>query len=242
MIPTEVRIFVCSEPVDMRCGFDRLALLARERVGDDPQSGALFVFCGKRATRLKVLWFDQQRILFALQAFSPLSLQSADGTRRVRANRRRTTRTILQGCSRRARKSRGDETTVDRDRGELIHAAVSDDERIAALKVALDAPRALARALERERDEYKKLYRLLLEENEKLKRGLTGKQAEKLPKTDAQLTLSILQMLLGNGDEPTARATDREGEQEAETTEVTAHVRKKSSGRAALDDFGFTRS
>jgi transposase len=42
----------------MRCGFDRLALLARDRVGEDPQSGALFVFCGKRATRLKVLWFD----------------------------------------------------------------------------------------------------------------------------------------------------------------------------------------
>lgn len=58
MIPAQVRIFVCTEPVDMRCGFDRLALLARERVGEDPRSGALFVFCGKRATRLKVLWFD----------------------------------------------------------------------------------------------------------------------------------------------------------------------------------------
>jgi transposase len=59
MIASQVRIFVCTEPVDMRCGFDRLALLARERVGEDPQSGALFVFCGKRATRLKVLWFDR---------------------------------------------------------------------------------------------------------------------------------------------------------------------------------------
>jgi transposase len=58
MIPAQVRIFVCTEPVDMRCGFDRLACLARERVGEDPQSGALFVFCAKRATRLKVLWFD----------------------------------------------------------------------------------------------------------------------------------------------------------------------------------------
>jgi transposase len=42
----------------MRCGFDRLAQLARERTDQDPGSGALFVFCGKRATRLKVLWFD----------------------------------------------------------------------------------------------------------------------------------------------------------------------------------------
>lgn len=59
MIPAQVRIFVSSVPVDMRCGFDRLAQLAKERVGEDPRSGALFVFCGKRATRLKVLWFDQ---------------------------------------------------------------------------------------------------------------------------------------------------------------------------------------
>ena len=58
MIPAQLRIFVCSEPVDMRCGFDRLAQLAKERVGEEPQSGALFVFCAKRATRLKVLWFD----------------------------------------------------------------------------------------------------------------------------------------------------------------------------------------
>ena len=47
MIPVQVRVLVCSEPVDMRCGFDRLAQLARERVGEDPQSGALFVFGGK---------------------------------------------------------------------------------------------------------------------------------------------------------------------------------------------------
>jgi len=54
-----LRVPAGLEPVDMRCGFDRLALLARERVGHDPPSGALFVFRGKRATRLKVLWFDR---------------------------------------------------------------------------------------------------------------------------------------------------------------------------------------
>ena len=60
MIPSGVRIFVCTEPVDMRYGFDRLAQVARERVGQDPVTGgALFVFAGKSATRLKVLWFDR---------------------------------------------------------------------------------------------------------------------------------------------------------------------------------------
>ena len=60
MIPAGVRVFVCTAPVDMRYGFDRLAQLARERVGHDPVTGgALFVFAGKSATRLKVLWFDR---------------------------------------------------------------------------------------------------------------------------------------------------------------------------------------
>ena len=44
MIPAGVRIFVCTEPIDMRQGFDRMAQAARERVGEDPvQGGALFV-------------------------------------------------------------------------------------------------------------------------------------------------------------------------------------------------------
>lgn len=60
MMPAGVRIFVCTEPVDMRYGFDRLAQLVRERMGCDPLAGgALFVFAGKSATRLKVLWFDR---------------------------------------------------------------------------------------------------------------------------------------------------------------------------------------
>jgi transposase len=60
MIPGGVRIFVCTAPVDLRHGFDRLAQTARERVGSDPMSGgALFVFANKRATRLKVLWFER---------------------------------------------------------------------------------------------------------------------------------------------------------------------------------------
>ena len=60
MIPAGVRIFVCTQPVDMRFGFDRLAQVARERVGQDPVGGgALFVFAGKLATRVKVLWFDR---------------------------------------------------------------------------------------------------------------------------------------------------------------------------------------
>lgn len=59
MIPSTTRIFVCLEPQDMRRSFDGLSLAAQEQLGEDPQSGALFVFVNKRRNRLKVLWFDR---------------------------------------------------------------------------------------------------------------------------------------------------------------------------------------
>ena len=58
MIPAHVRIFVCTAPVDMRRGFDGLALAVRERLGEDPRGGGLFVFANRRANRCKLLWFD----------------------------------------------------------------------------------------------------------------------------------------------------------------------------------------
>ena len=59
MFPPSVRIFVCTAPQDMRRSFDGLALAVRERLGEDPQSGSLFVFINRRANRLKALWFDR---------------------------------------------------------------------------------------------------------------------------------------------------------------------------------------
>jgi len=62
MLPASVRIFVCTVPQDMRRSFDALALVARDLVGEDPQSGALFVFVGKRRNRVKVLWFERNGV------------------------------------------------------------------------------------------------------------------------------------------------------------------------------------
>ncbi len=59
MIPSSVRIFVCTQPMDMRRGFDGLALAARQVIGEDPRSGALFCFVNKRANRFKALWWDR---------------------------------------------------------------------------------------------------------------------------------------------------------------------------------------
>lgn len=43
----------------MRRSFDTLAEVVREVMREDPQSGALYVFIGKRPTRVKVLWWDR---------------------------------------------------------------------------------------------------------------------------------------------------------------------------------------
>jgi len=59
MLPASVRIFVCTVPQDMRKSFDTLAQVTRELLHENPENGSLFVFVGKRATRVKILWFDR---------------------------------------------------------------------------------------------------------------------------------------------------------------------------------------
>ena len=44
MIPGGIRIFVCTAPVDLRHGFNRLAVAARERIGVHPMSGEALSF------------------------------------------------------------------------------------------------------------------------------------------------------------------------------------------------------
>jgi transposase len=58
MIPHGVEIFVAVDAVDLRWGFDRLSGIARERIGREARSGALFAFFGKRRDAMKVLFFD----------------------------------------------------------------------------------------------------------------------------------------------------------------------------------------
>ena len=53
-----IRVFLAVEPCDLRKSFDGLHAIATEQLGEDPRSGALFVFCNRRRTRLKILMFD----------------------------------------------------------------------------------------------------------------------------------------------------------------------------------------
>src|SRR5437879_12922701 len=53
----ETRIWLASEAMDMRCGFDRLAERVRAVIGEDPLSGHWFVFHSRRGERLKILYW-----------------------------------------------------------------------------------------------------------------------------------------------------------------------------------------
>jgi transposase len=57
-LPLPVRIFLCTQPADMRRSFDGLAQMVREFLRADPLSGHLFVFRSKRGDRVKLLYWD----------------------------------------------------------------------------------------------------------------------------------------------------------------------------------------
>ncbi len=58
-LPPSVRVYVASEPVDMRKSFDGLSSATREVLGHDPMSGYLFVFFNRRSDITKVLFWDR---------------------------------------------------------------------------------------------------------------------------------------------------------------------------------------
>lgn len=61
-LPSAVRIFLCTEPTDMRRGFDRLAEMVRCVIRQDPLSGHLFVFRSRVGDRLKLLYWDRDSL------------------------------------------------------------------------------------------------------------------------------------------------------------------------------------
>jgi transposase len=55
----QVRVFLYGAPVDMRRSFDGLYAIARHGMQADPLAGHLFAFLNRRATQIKILYFDR---------------------------------------------------------------------------------------------------------------------------------------------------------------------------------------
>ena len=58
-IPRSVRIFIGSNPIDMRKSIDSLMSIVQEELRQDAYSGHLFVFISRRADRVKILTWDK---------------------------------------------------------------------------------------------------------------------------------------------------------------------------------------
>lgn len=59
-LPPGTRIWLVSGITDMRKGMDSLSAHVQTALAEDPFSGQLFIFRGRRADRLKILWHQAQ--------------------------------------------------------------------------------------------------------------------------------------------------------------------------------------
>jgi IS66 Orf2 like protein len=65
-LPAGTRVWLAAGVTDMRKGMDGLVALVQTTLAENPFSGQLFVFRGRRGDLVKLLWFDGDGIcLFA---------------------------------------------------------------------------------------------------------------------------------------------------------------------------------
>ena len=58
MMPAGARIWLVAGVTDMRKGMDSLCALVQTALADNPLSGQVFIFRGRRCDKVKVLWHE----------------------------------------------------------------------------------------------------------------------------------------------------------------------------------------
>lgn len=56
-LPARTRVWLVAGTTDMRCGFNGLAAKIQGALAENPFSGHVFVFRGRRGDTIKVLWW-----------------------------------------------------------------------------------------------------------------------------------------------------------------------------------------
>lgn len=59
-VPSNTRIWLAAGVTDMRKGFNGLSMLVQQTLQEDPFSGHLFIFRGRRGDLCKIIWWDSQ--------------------------------------------------------------------------------------------------------------------------------------------------------------------------------------
>ena len=77
MLPSAVRIFLCTRPTDLRKSFDGLTGFVQECFGQDPLTGHLFLFLNRRRDRIKILYFDRDGLAIWYKRLEAGSFQIA---------------------------------------------------------------------------------------------------------------------------------------------------------------------
>lgn len=57
-LPQHTPIYLCTQPVDFRKGFDGLAGIVTSHLGQSVTSGGLFLFVNRKRDRIKALWWE----------------------------------------------------------------------------------------------------------------------------------------------------------------------------------------
>ena len=82
-LPPSVRIYVATQPCDLRKHFDGIALLVTQGLGLDAQSGHLFVVFNRRGDQVRILFWDRS-------GYCLISKRLEKGTFRLPWERERT--------------------------------------------------------------------------------------------------------------------------------------------------------
>lgn len=69
-LPSSVRVYLASQPVDLRRGHDGLVAIVRGTWRLNPFDGHLFVFLGKRLDRVKILAWDRNGFILYYKRLS----------------------------------------------------------------------------------------------------------------------------------------------------------------------------
>jgi transposase len=57
-LPDNLPIYLCTEPVDFRKGFDGLTGIVTAKLGHGVTDGSLFLFVNRKRDRVKALWWE----------------------------------------------------------------------------------------------------------------------------------------------------------------------------------------
>lgn len=85
-LPSNVRLFLATEPTDLRKSYDGLSALVEGSFGMAATSGDLFIFLNRRATQVRILFWDRDGLcvlMKRLEAGTFRRVKSAEGVAHV---------------------------------------------------------------------------------------------------------------------------------------------------------------